>query len=437
MEAKRQPQEQPQESRRAPTKEADPFPKDMPREATTDMPPARIPVALPILDADADPHFDRAGAMGRVNASIEFLDMVLTAAVKRTTKRDWFATQSNDPDNPGTIVSLCASGAKKIAPVFGVEFREMDMSLILQGGIPLPQPRPDDWEGLTRWMIMAEKRRDSIVGFEMRGYARSVRLFRMVYGRAPGKDEGWTEIVGGRSAKDKFFTSQRDGVDILDVRKAAHTNWIARAVETVLGLGGMMAEDLAERGHNVKTGADGKPKADATYKAGSQGGAGTKDEQAKRADITGWLEEMTGGDAKTMADMLASASGFDGKTGRVEFRDVKRIKGYGLQKTHATVEALYAAWVKQNGGDADPSPAQPSAPQPQKPAPKREPMDQAERELAEGVLGEALAVIGESDGAALGDILERHRLGSIDALPQATDDVLFGIRDELKSKGLM
>lgn len=74
----------------------------------------------------------------------------------------------------------------------------------------------------------------------------------VVTGRAVSEaldPNGWVEVVGASRSDDKFLTrGGRVKASFGDVLKKAHTNFYARAIKTVLGLGGLSWEDLERVG---------------------------------------------------------------------------------------------------------------------------------------------------------------------------------------------
>lgn len=74
----------------------------------------------------------------------------------------------------------------------------------------------------------------------------------VVTGRAASEvldPNGWVEVVGAARSDDKFLTKGgRVTATFGDVLKKAHTNYYARALKTVLGLGGLSWEDLERVG---------------------------------------------------------------------------------------------------------------------------------------------------------------------------------------------
>ena len=64
------------------------------------------------------------------------------------------------------------------------------------------------------------------------------------------------DILGGRNANDKFYQDQlaKTGrLDLLDVRKAAYSNWLVNAITRIIGMRGLTWEDVAKATNNVIT----------------------------------------------------------------------------------------------------------------------------------------------------------------------------------------
>ena len=173
---------------------------------------------------------DSQKAIARIGAIAQVIDGCAKASIQRTNAGDWIKM--------GKGYYLQASGAQKIRGVWGIYMRDRH--------------------------VTKEVNPDGSYGFLVTGVVGS-KVLDQLYG------EVTIEIDGGRSSNDPFFTkNNRDGsVDPLDVRKAALSNWEARAVTALLGLKNLNAEDLARNGVKVEAivGVD--------YAKGAEGGGNT------------------------------------------------------------------------------------------------------------------------------------------------------------------
>jgi len=380
--------------------------------------PEMVPAETPAASLPAP--FDLERALARFEDGLAFRSRVLDIAIKHTSERDWV-------DFNGTA-RLGASGCAKLLDIFGLEFRNRRSIVMLQGGVPLELPRSDDWKAIKEATVFLESRRDRIAGYGMTGEARSRMMFLMCYGRWPEQDEGWIEIVGGRSAEDEFFSAQQK-LDIMDVWKSGETNWLARAVTTVLGLGGMKSSDLRANGHAQVGTAEQMP----SFKGG---GSGTAEEQQHREEIVEKLREMSGGDDKAASDMLYDMTKFTGRDGKeIGVRSPKKLKGKWLGKTVGQVRAAYAEWAAGIGADAKPEPTA-AATQPKAQTPRAaKAWTQVERERLVASL-ERLGDAGQIDlldrALAAGDMDALTYADAIPDAPAATLEAVFVVlREEM------
>lgn len=209
----------------------------------------------------------------RADKLVAALNKMMMAAIKITTAHDWVII--------GGKPYLQESGATKVARLFGIGWKILDVQRELDDGYP----------SFTYRMV-----------------------FRM----------GGTEIEcdGSRSGRDEFFTGQatlRDGsanpkhkgpdqVDANDVKKAAYTNCLNNGIKRLLpGLRNIDIETLEKGGVNTQklTGY--------TFKEGSRGGTG------RSAAVTG-LTCTACGAAITQAE----ASYSEGRFGRRLCRKCQR-----------------------------------------------------------------------------------------------------------------
>ena len=152
---------------------------------------------------------DSQKAIARIGAIAQVIDGCAKTSIQRTNHADWVKM--------GDGYYLQASGAQKIRPIWGIYYRDRK--------------------------VTKEMNPDGTYGFLVTGIVGS-KVLDQLYG------EVTIEVDGGRSSADPFFKG-RDGTkeaDPLDVRKAALSNWEARAVTALLGLKNLNAEDLKRNG---------------------------------------------------------------------------------------------------------------------------------------------------------------------------------------------
>ena len=192
---------------------------------------------------------DSQKAIARIGAITAVIDGCAKISIQRTNHLDWVRQVARAKD--GTLKEsfyLQATGARKVRPIFGIYYRNR---AVTKEALP---------EGEYAYLVTGE------VGS---------KVLDQLYG------EVTIEVDGGRSSSEAFFTG-RDGkkaVDMLDVRKAALSNWEARAVTALLGLGNLSEEDLK------RNGIDTSKIAKAEYQGGAEGGGQTgliSEAQAKR-----------------------------------------------------------------------------------------------------------------------------------------------------------
>jgi len=290
--------------------------------------------------------FDVGQELARVDERLTYLDKVADKALARTTAKDW--------QDFGGNAWLQYSGGSKLTALFAVEFRDIVVSLVLRGGVPLEAPKGNDWKSLSEFVRFAQQHEKEIVGFEVMGLVRSCNVFRVINGRDPELDEGWTQVIGGRSALDEWFTKQQQ-TDVLDIRKAAVTNWKGRAVQEILGLAGYSMADLRSRGLGKQAEGAGK----VAFRNGAQGGRaarpeGPKDE-AHRKEIRELLYGIYPGPEECQ-DKLEELTAFTGKDGTEVpgVRETTRLSGKRLDVTLSKVRAWHKAQTAQMANGTEP-----------------------------------------------------------------------------------
>ena len=174
---------------------------------------------------------DSVAVIKRVEAITKAIDGAVKVSLQRTNYSDFVKM--------GGKFYLQASACQKIRSVWGIYFRNKE--------------------------VIKETNADGTYGYYVTGVVGSQLLDRF-YGK-----EITIEADGGRSSKDPFFTG-KDGLkepDPMDVRKAAISNFEARAISSFLGLKNFTEDDLRKNGIDVSkiTGVE--------YQKGAEGGGNT------------------------------------------------------------------------------------------------------------------------------------------------------------------
>ena len=177
----------------------------------------------------APQEIDSLAVIRRVEAITRSIDGAVKVSLQRTNSADWVKM--------GEKYYLQASGCQKIRSVWGIYFRDKE--------------------------VIREDRQDGSYSYYVTGLVGSQLLDRF-YGK-----EITVESDGGRSSNDPFFTKGNREPDQMDVRKAAISNFEARAISSFLGLKNFTAQDLKNNGINV----DGVAKVE--YNKGAEGGGNT------------------------------------------------------------------------------------------------------------------------------------------------------------------
>lgn len=154
---------------------------------------------------------DSIAVIRRVEAVTKAIDGAVKVSLQRTNVADWVKM--------GGKYYLQASGCQKIRSVWGIYFR--DKSCV----------REDYPDGGYAYYVTG------LIGSQ---------LLDRFYGK-----EITAEADGGRSSKDPFFTKGDRTPDPQDVRKAALSNFEARAISSFLGLKNFTDEDLRKNGLDV------------------------------------------------------------------------------------------------------------------------------------------------------------------------------------------
>ena len=194
---------------------------------------------------------------------VEILKKVLGVAIKRTNAKDWVDQQGHP--------YLTASGAEKIAPLFGVRMNNLSDKR---------EEREDDKGKYYIYTFLAT--------FAWKG--------------------GSIEAIGTCSSRDKFFAwnsankewKPMSEFDETNIKKAAYSNLMVNGITRVLGIRNLTWDDLAPFGINPKD------VAKVEYKNGHVGSGLISEAQQKRLYAIGkssgmppdefkeWLKKMYG-----------------------------------------------------------------------------------------------------------------------------------------------
>lgn len=172
---------------------------------------------------------DSMAVIRRVEAITKSIDGAVKVSLQRTNSADWVKM--------GGKFYLQASGCQKIRSVWGIYFRNKSVA------------REDYPSGGYGYFVTGE------VGSQ---------LLDRFYGK-----EITVEADGGRSSNDPFFAKGNREADPQDVRKAALSNFEARAIASFLGLKNFTQEDLQKNGIRVEA------VQSVDYQKGGEGGGNT------------------------------------------------------------------------------------------------------------------------------------------------------------------
>lgn len=172
---------------------------------------------------------DSLAVIKRVEAITKAIDGAVKVSLQRTNSSDWVSM--------GGKFYLQASGCQKIRSVWGIYFRDKQ--------------------------VVREDYTDGGYAYYVTGLIGSQLLDRF-YGK-----EITVEADGGRSSKDPFFAKGSREPDPQDVRKAAVSNFEARAIASFLGLKNFTSQDLVNNGIKLDS------VAKVEYQKGSEGGGNT------------------------------------------------------------------------------------------------------------------------------------------------------------------
>lgn len=176
--------------------------------------------------------FDEHAVIATAEKTARTLRTLRLISVSVTDAKDW--------TNHGGKPYLAETGVAKINPLWGVQYSE----------------------NVTEEKIEHD---DGHVTFNIRGVVHSTKFGHSLM------------VIGSRTSRDPFFCGKQGDRDWKegDVRKAAYSNWEARATVRVCGLGNLRWEDIA---HAVEWDVNDVP--GVTYKKGGAGrGGGTRGAQ--------------------------------------------------------------------------------------------------------------------------------------------------------------
>ena len=150
------------------------------------------------------------------------------------------------------------------------------------------------------------------------------------------------DVYGSRSSKDGFFNKNDLEPEQSDVRKAAISNWEARAIAGLIGLQNLTRDDLKKFGIDVAK----VPGVE--YQTGAEGGGNAtliSDAQGKRLFAIGKSLKIDDADAKA----LLAAYGFEhsSKITRAKYDEIVSVAQGGPEKVKAKIAALKATPTPQ------------------------------------------------------------------------------------------
>ena len=177
------------------------------------------------VDTGKEVVVEQAGMVHPLEAQMDTQKVVaklgaIADAIAAYAKRSIQNTNVQDWVKMGDGYYLQASGAQKIRPIWGIYYRDRQ--------------------------VTKEIYPDGSYAYLVTGKVGSQILDKLYFG------EILIEIEGGRSSRDSFFAKPGREVDPLDIRKAALANWESRAITALLGLKNMTAEDLQRNGLKVE-----------------------------------------------------------------------------------------------------------------------------------------------------------------------------------------
>jgi len=237
------------------------------------------------------------------DARVLALNKLRLASIHATNNHDWI-DQSGNP-------YLQASGAQKIAPLWGIS-----------------------------WQIIQHSK---VTGEDSYIWTTVLRLTDPA-GRI-------VEAIGTRSSKDLLFAKRGDTyllmseVDEQSIKKSSSTNAVARGISAMVGLRNITWEEL--EAHGIKR--------EGTHSVKRSSQTATSDDDAnKKTELWNMLVEISGGDTKAANALLLETSSFVGKDNKtVPGVPLTKLKGKRLDVNLGKVRDMYKAFqsdMQQDGG---------------------------------------------------------------------------------------
>ena len=249
----------------------------------------------------ADPNFSAEKAIKQAEERIHFLDKVKISCLKMTRPTDWVRLYQGGKES----FYLQSTGAEKLRGPWGIYWNSIKLTNLGTNKDPI---------------------------YEVRGVIGSKLLQTEI------------EVLGGRSSLDKFYREQGENLDIMDVRKAAVSNWTSRAIQILVGMRNLTIEDLELGGINiskvagVKYGQGERGAYDSSQKAES-----TPKLEELRKKIGAMIMEMAGGDKETAQSLLGDFTEFTNKGGEKVGRktSIKNLTVRQIKPTYGKIKKAY------------------------------------------------------------------------------------------------
>lgn len=248
----------------------------------------------------------------RLKLAVKAVDALICAAVgTRCNPGDFVRHASKDGSRESFY--LQATGARKVRTFFGIYFRERSITVEPLG--------TDEQTGIDHY------------NYEVTGVAGSQVLDRMMGTDTMGGTQ--IDVFGSRSSRDGFFAKGDREPDQNDVKKAALSNWEARAVVGLLGLQNLSRDDLKKYGIAVER------VLGVEHQTGAEGGGNTSlisEGQGKRLYAITKGAKVSDADAKA----LLSAYGFDhsSRITRDRYDEIVTVVQGGPEKVKARLAEL-------------------------------------------------------------------------------------------------
>lgn len=163
--------------------------------------------------------------------------------------------------------------------------------------------------------------------------------------------------IGTASTRDSFFAKRKgkqlplEDIDLTNIEKKSMTNWLNRAVKSLLGLSFTWEEIKQYSGVQQASAAS------VNYQGGQKGGSTAKQDDPKVAQMRQELRDMIldycGGDIDMAINYLANMSKSKGPGGKEipGKENVDHLTATQVKKLHPTVKAEYEEWKASEGGE--------------------------------------------------------------------------------------